>query len=131
MAIICESTDEGNEVITLPNSVQEAVNNVKVNGKLNANQGKDVANILVEYDIAFTDVPGRTNVIEHKINLNSDKPVNTRQYPSPYAVQRKIDGVDRTLELNTIIPPNSKPLIAVKEKDGSECVCLDTVKIIM
>ncbi|XP_047475992.1 uncharacterized protein LOC125029857 [Penaeus chinensis] len=134
VAVVCEDHDEGGEVITVPSYVQEEdVSNVRVNEELSADQKRDVANVLSEFSAVFTDVPGRTDVIEHTVNLTSDRPVNTKPYPIPYALQQNIaDEVDRMLELDVIEPstsPYSNPLIAVKKKDGSDRVCLDSRKI--
>ncbi|XP_063613940.1 uncharacterized protein LOC134787153 [Penaeus indicus] len=134
VAVVCEDHDEGGEVITVPSYVQEEdVSNVRVNEELSADQKRDVANVLSEFSTVFTDVPGRTDVIAHTITLTSDRPVNTKQYPIPYALQQNIDDeVDRMLELDVIEPsasPYSNPLIAVKKKDGSDRVCLDSRKI--
>lgn len=134
VAVVCEDHDEGGEVITVPSYVQEEdVRNVKVNEELSADQKREMADVLSEFSAVFTDVPGRTDVIAHTINLTSDKPVNSKQYPIPYALQQNIDEeVDRMRELDIIEPstsPYSNPLIAVKKKDGSDRVCLDSRKI--
>lgn len=87
---------------------------------------------MAEHDIVFTDVLGRTDAIELTISLTSDKPVNSRQYPTPCAVQRNTDDeVDRMLE-SDIEPsksPYSNPLITVKKKSGSGRVCFDSRKV--
>lgn len=134
VAVVSEDHDEGGELITVPSYVQEEdASNVRVNEELSAEQKRDVANVLSKFSAVFTDVPGRTDVIAHTINLTSNRPVNTKQYPIPYALQRNIDAeVSRMLELGVIEPstsPYSNPLIAVKKKDGSDRVCLDSRKI--
>ncbi|XP_037790572.1 uncharacterized protein LOC119585923 [Penaeus monodon] len=125
VAVVSEDHDEGGELITVPSYVQEEdASNVRVNEELSAEQKRDVANVLSKFSAVFTDVPGRTDVIAHTINLTSNRPVNTKQYPIPYALQRNIDAeVSRMLELGVIEPstsPYSNPLIAVKKKDGSD-----------
>ncbi|XP_068208535.1 uncharacterized protein [Palaemon carinicauda] len=101
--------------------------------ELSEDKREEVARILQEYKNVFTDVPGRTNVIEHVINLSSKGPVRCRPYPVPYALQQDIDReIERMLKLGVIECSNSPyatPLIVVKKKDGSNRMCLDFRKI--
>ncbi|XP_068240045.1 uncharacterized protein [Palaemon carinicauda] len=133
VAVISEDSDEY-EVTVVPSDIQsEDVSNVKINQELSEDKKEEVARILQEYKNVFTDVPGRTNVIEHVINLSSKGPVRCRPYPVPYALQQDMDKeIERMLKLGVIECSNSPyatPLIVVKKKDGSNRMCLDFRKI--
>ncbi|XP_068240734.1 uncharacterized protein [Palaemon carinicauda] len=133
VAVVSEDSDEY-EVTVVPSDIQsEDVSNVKINQELSEDKKEELARILQEYKNVFTDVPGRTNVIEHVINLSSKGPVRCRPYPVPYALQQDIDReIERMLKLGVIECSNSPyatPLIVVKKKDGSNRMCLDFRKI--
>ena len=134
VAVINDGDEGEDEIIVLPSDVQtEDMSMVKVNNELSEEQKKDVSRILEEYKDIFTDVPGRTDVIEHVISLSSKGPVRSKPYPLPYALQQDMDEeVERMLKLGVIEGSNSPyatPLVAVKKKDGSNRVCLDFRKI--
>ncbi|XP_068250702.1 uncharacterized protein [Palaemon carinicauda] len=133
VAVISEDSDEY-EVTVVPNDIQSGdVSNVKINQELSEYKKEEVAKILQKYKNVFTDVPGRTNVIEHVINLSSKGPVRCRPDPVPYALQQDMDKeIERMLKLGVIECSNSPyatPLIVVKKKDGSDRMCLDFRKI--
>jgi len=75
----------------------------------------------------FSDVPGKTRLVEHEIKLTSDKPVRSKPYPTPYNLQKEIDKeIDVMLE-NDIIEKSeaayAAPLVVVKKSDGSNRIC--------
>ena len=67
------------EMLELFNSQQtETYKDVRVNPNLNAEQKKQIIELLREYGNIFSDVPGRTELAEHEIKLTSDKPVRSK-----------------------------------------------------
>jgi len=127
-----EETDVDVDVI--PNYVQtENINDVHVNGDLTERQKADARDILSKFKSVFTDVPGKTNVIEHKVKLYDEKPIRSKPYPVPFALHKGIEKeVERMLKLGLVeysMSPYSTPMIAVKKKDGSNRLCLDFRKI--
>jgi len=122
------------DVDVVPNYVQtEDVNDVHVNDDLTERQKTDVRGILNKFKSIFTDVPGKTNVIEHKVKLCEEKPIRSKPYPVPFALQKGIEEeIERMLRLGLVeysMSPYSTPMIAVKKKDGSNRLCLDFRKI--
>ena len=68
--------------------------------------------ILETYEGVFTDVPGKSNLIEHRILLNNEDPVRSKLCPLPYAVREELKGEIKdqswalgTLKVTTISVP--------------------------
>src|SRR6218665_1062487 len=91
-------------MLELFNSQQtETYKDVRVNPNLNAEQKKQINELLREYGDIFSDVPGRTELAEHEIKLTSDRPVRSKPYPTPYNLQKEIDKeIDVMLESDII-----------------------------
>ena len=47
-------------------------------------------NTLSRHEEIFSDIPGKTNVIKHKIELTENNPVRSRLYPLPYAMRENL-----------------------------------------
>ena len=45
---------------------------------------------LVRYAEVFLDIPGKTDIIEHKIKLTNNNPVRSRPYPLAYALRENL-----------------------------------------
>ena len=52
-----------------------------------AEQHRSVRSLVSEFPEIFTDVSGKTKLVEFAINLIEDKPFRMKPYPVPYAVQ--------------------------------------------
>ena len=52
---------------------------------LTEDQQKEMMKILDTYKGVLTNVPGKSNLIEHRIILNNEDPVRSKSYPLPYA----------------------------------------------
>ena len=59
----------------------ESVDDVKIGQGLTQSQKGDIQNVLQKYNEVFSDLPGRTNVIQHRIKLTEEEPVRSRAYP--------------------------------------------------
>ncbi|GFS04904.1 retrovirus-related Pol polyprotein from transposon opus [Elysia marginata] len=96
-------------------------------------QTKIQAGILEEiassYSSIFSDRPGTVLIEEHRIELTSSTPVRQRPYPVPYAMRQTLRDELRKMEYLKIIrkssSPYSSPVVVVKKKYGSNCVCID------
>jgi hypothetical protein len=77
---------------------------------------------LEEFCDLFTDVPGLTNLVEHKIILNDDERVRKKPYPIPYALRDAVrEEVNYMLRVGIIEPsesPYNAPIVIVKKPDG-------------
>ena len=53
----------------------ESVDDVKISQGLTQSQKEGIRNVLQKYNEVFSDLPGRTNVIQHHIKLTEEEPV--------------------------------------------------------
>ena len=121
-------TGEGN--LPLFNNLQrETYKDVEIGHDLSADQKKDVENLLEEFQDIFSDVPGRTNLVRHRIQLTSNVPVRKRPYPVPYAMRQELDKeIDDMIRLGVIEPSTAayaSPMLLVRKSDGSNRPCVD------
>ena len=76
---------------------------------------------------------GRTNLVEHVINVENAVPIKQRHYSVSPAVQFQIyDELDRMLSLGVIeesSSPWSSPIVIVSKSNGKKRLCLDSRKI--
>ena len=80
--------------------------------------------LIRRYPDIFTDMPGETDVIQHKVNLTYT-PIRCKPYPLPC---HKV----RVLEMRVLRPSTSLYALSVfmvKKKDGSNRVCVDIRKL--
>ena len=71
-------------------------------------QKSDVNKVLLEFNEIFTDVPSKTDCIEHSIELVSEQPVKLRPYPLPFASEQIVrDEVEGMLKAGVIEPSTS------------------------
>ncbi len=88
----------GTGKMELYNIVQsETWRDVNINPDLNSDQKKVLWNLMEEYGDIFSDVPTQTHLIEHKIELTTDEPVQTKPYKLPLhlvgAVEKEINDL--------------------------------------
>ena len=112
---------------------KENVTDVKLGLELSATQINELKASLDQFAEVFSDVPGRTDVIEHEIELIDEDPVRSRPYPLSYAVRQNLkEEIDQMLNLGIIRPSTSayaSPIVIVKKKDGSNRICVDYRKL--
>ena len=112
---------------------KESVKDVKVGESLSNEEKRELAQILESYADVFTDVPGRCNLIEHKITLQKDEIVQTKPYPIPYGIRDSVEADVKTmLELGIIRPsesPYASPIVVVRKRDNTNRICIDFRKL--
>ena len=108
---------------------KETVDDGITSSELNDEQKDQLSELLTELSDAFTDVPKKTNLIQHKVKLTTDKPVYRKPYPIPYALTEKVQQeLNDMLKLGIIEPttsPYAAPIVILKKKDSSLRVCVD------
>ena len=55
-------------------------------------QHGEIMDVLGKYSDVFTDVSGKTNLIEHRIELPKNEPIRSKLYLLPYAVREELRG---------------------------------------
>ena len=112
---------------------KESYADVCINGELSEDQQSQITTILESFSDVLTEVPGRTNLVEHKIPVTSDVPVRSRPYPIPYtcreSLQKEIDEMLKIGIIEKAETPYSSPVVVVNKKDGSKRVCVDYRKL--
>lgn len=101
-------------------------------GETITTQKGDVSRVLKEFQAAFTDAPGKTNVMKYGFTLNNSRPIRMKPCPIPFVLQMSLNSdIEQILNLGVIESPYSTPLIAIKKKDDSNMLCLDIHKLNM
>ena len=99
---------------------------------LTKSEEENVWQVLEAYDSVFTDVLGKSNVIQHQITLTDSTPIRSKPYPLPYVIKENLKTkVQKMLDLGIIRTSASSyasPIVIVK-KDGSNRICVDYRKL--
>ena len=100
-----------------------------INQNLTPNQMKELGNLLKYFSDVLNSEPGRTDTLQHKINLHNSEPVRAKNYPVPINFVEEFDReIDRMLEMDIIQPSSSdycSPVVFVRKPDGSLRLCID------
>ncbi|XP_064463126.1 uncharacterized protein LOC135374051 [Ornithodoros turicata] len=108
---------------------KETHQDIQVAQTLSQEQKRSLHDVIHRYEKVFSDVPGKTTEIECHLQLNTNRPINVKQYPLPFAVRHTIeDEVKEMLRLGIIEKsksPYNSPTIIVKKPDGSNRLCID------
>ena len=85
--------------------------------------------ILQEFPDVFTDLPGKTELVECDIKLTFTDPVKVKQYPMPYSMTEEVKKEVQQMRKMGVIEhsesPYSFPIVMVKKKDGTNRCCID------
>ena len=89
--------------------------------------------VLRKYSDVFTNLPGKTDFIERRVELTENEPIRSNPYPLPYTVQEELRGeIRETISLGIIresSSPHASPVVIVKKKDGCNRICDDYRKL--
>ena len=126
--------DESIDVFEFPSKkATQSHIDVTISDRLTDDQQKETKCLLAEFKDVLTDVPGRTNLIEHEIKLTSAEPIRTRNYPIPLKLHDAINKeVTDMLEMKVIEhsnSPYSSPIVPVVKPDSSIRLCIDYRKL--
>ena len=117
----------------LTNKSTQNFKDVKLDDNLTPIQKADVNGVLSEFQRTLTDIPGRTDVLEHDIRLIDPKPFKVHQYPTPFRAKEAIEKEIETMLEQEIIRPSSSPycspITIVSKPDGNIRLCIDFRKL--
>ena len=100
---------------------------------LTATQQQEVTALIREYHCIFPDVPGKTGVLKHDVDVGDATPI--KQHPYRVGKEKKviIDAEIKYMLENEIIEPCvspwSSPCLLVPKPDGSSRFCTDYRKV--
>ena len=113
---------------TIPTTGTETYSNVVLGDELSSMQTEELYRTLSNYQDVLSDVPGKTDVLEHDIRLLDSTPFR-HSYVMPHHLSKQLKADLQTwLELGIVEKSDSpfcSPLLAVRKKDGSHRFCLD------
>ena len=129
----CEDS-EGVLGIPFPSMEQtEGVNDVNFDEGLDETRREKMEDLIRDYADILTDVPGRTDIITHSVELSTQTHVRSRPYQVPQALRDTIkDEVEVMMKMDIIehsTSPYASPVVIVKKKDGKNRFCVDYRKI--
>ena len=134
LPILCISNVE-NEDVETDNIVNplliahEGIDNVEINEALEAGQKSELKALLETFDDVLTDVPGKTNLLQHDVKLISDVPVSKKAYILPYAMRDKVKKeIENMVEAGIAeksTSPYASPIVIVPKKDNTIRLCVD------
>ena len=112
---------------------KETVKDVKLGIELTKTHQEEMMNTLARHTKVFSDIPGKTNMIEHKIEFSDNNAVKSRPYPLPYAMRENLKReIEDMLSLGSIRESNSpyaSSIVIVKKKNGSDHICVEYRKL--
>lgn len=114
-------------------STEEILNATTEGARLNEKQRTDLKEILELYKALFSPRPGKTNLLEHDIELTTDQPFRTRlRRISPRHEKILEDSVQNMLDLGIIVPGESdyvSPMFIVESAGKDPRPCIDYRKL--
>ena len=69
---------------------KESTSDVCLELESNREQQNEIMAVSGKHEEIFTDIPGKTSIIEHRVHLVDDRPIRCRPYALPYAVRGEI-----------------------------------------
>lgn len=97
------------------------------------NQWADVINLLHTHLTLFSDVPSRTNVLEHDTDVGNAAPIKHHAYRCPVEKRQVMKRETEYLLENGLAKPSyspwSSPCLLAPKSDGSPRVCTDFRKV--
>ena len=125
--------DEVASIPLLPAEPSQTWDYAEINPTLEEAQKVEVRNLLSKYKEVMTDVPGRTNLIKHKIQLIREEIVKVRPYKIPHALRKEVSKEIESMRALDVIEPSSSPysapMVVVSKPDQSKRICLDFRKL--
>ena len=122
-----------NKVKTPDVTVATDLKAIKISNHLTGEQRTIIDKLIQSYTEVISNIPGRTSLIEHEINLKSDKVVRVKPYSIPYARRETMrTEIEEMIKIGIIERSNSEycsPVVLVKKRDGSTRFCVDYRKL--
>jgi len=137
MNVINDGEKDEDPLVDVPHSKlmnSDILNNLKNKfSHLDSSKQQQLNNLLLDFSCLFSDVPGRTNLMHHDIDIGDNGPVKQHPYRvNPTKGKQMRDEVRYMLE-NKIIEPSvsawSSPCILVPKADGGIRFCTDFRKV--
>ena len=100
---------------------------------LDKHHKKDLRTLMHEYKDLFRDVPGRTNILQHDVDVGEAKPIKQSPYrfnpQKTDLVQQEVDYMLKHGLIQQSNSPWSSPVVLVKKENGQSRLCFDYRKV--
>jgi hypothetical protein len=121
------------EVVFCPLESTESLEDVVIDHNLSVEQQQEVKGLLEKFRSVFSDLPGKTNLVECNIDMVDETPIRQKPYPVPQAIREAMKvEVDRMQQMGIIEDSRSEfcsPSVMVKKSDGAHRYCIDFRRI--
>ena len=112
---------------------KETWRDVTIDPLVNSVRCQQIEDLLQKYSNIFTDVPGRTDLVQHHFETLSETPIRQRPYRLPKALKPAVKKELAQMLAQGVIRPSTSPwaspLVIVEKKDGSLRLCVDYRKL--
>lgn len=132
VAAVCAPSSEDSEGLPLPEllvSPPGTVEQVGLGEKLDPVQKAEATQLLQEYRVMFSTLPGYTSAAVHRVETQGETPLRQQPYRIPEAVRDSMrKEIQEMLKLGVIEPslsPWASPVVLVPKRDGTTRFCID------
>ena len=101
--------------------LKESIQDVCVGAELKGEQRNEVMEVLRRYEQIFTEIPGKTSEIEHKIDLTDDRSIRCKPYDKRGEIREEIKNIMNTGIVRESSSPYASPLVVVKKMVLTGC----------
>ena len=96
---------------------------------LQQKQKKELDALRTEFGDVMSDLPGKTELVEHRIETGDAKPVRLPPYRLPHAyrdiVKKELEEMEKYGIIEKSLSDRSSPIVLVKKKDRTLRFCID------
>ena len=120
---------ESEEIVTIDPEDVDPVEEVEIDDSRYPEQKAELFNLIRKFPSVLSNKPGCTDVLTHKIKLNTLTPVRSKSYPVPLHLQDHFkEEVESLVKLEIIRPSNSpycSPSVMVRKSDNRYRLAID------
>ncbi|XP_077531344.1 uncharacterized protein LOC144143472 [Haemaphysalis longicornis] len=129
---VSETSEESS--IPVPEFVKtEGIADVKLSPHLTTMQKAQIEVELKQHSKIFSNVPGKTHLVECHLELTTDTPVHVKQYPLPFAtvenVEKEVQDMKALDIIEESVSPYNSPVLLVKKPDHTNRFVVDYRKL--
>lgn len=107
----------------------ETMEDVKIAPRLTASQRAQLQDEMNKRATIFSNVPGKTDLVECHLEITTTAPIHVKQYPLPFATRAEVEKEVKEMEALGIIEktesPYNSPVLLVRKPDGTNRLCID------
>ena len=104
-----------------------------ISKRLTKQQQRELSDLLANFSDVLSDLPGKTDVVQHRITLKEKKAIRQPPYRLAHAYRELVQKeIKEMLAAGIVEPSNSEwasPIVLVRKKDGSMRFCVDYRKL--